>query len=255
MANAKAVDLSRIAVPPQKSSITSLPPAVEEKVADLTPEEEDEVVYQRVLKRKRQSLDEDKKNEDREKEKQETKNERIGRKISFLQLWYNSFTEVLKPLYEGKKLGKMSEEDLDDMLEQAKTIVGALSQNQVTDQTGVSLVSFLGDFVEQYFGLSMRGPAIDFREIATSKECSNLVKEIILNNTPFIVKSPEVRMFAYMLNALYAVNSVNSDALKKAKALEASKPKKSDDGTEEREAKKARVEETEPNAGTDTGYK
>lgn len=204
------VDLTPISNRPPPAK----PSAEEEKGVEkpLSTDEEDEIVYNRVLKRKRESLEGSKKTETDEKAEAIRKGIERRKKIMKIKNWCAGFRDVLEDFIKSKNLEKMSDAELDATMEECRFIVSARNTGLVTDQSAVSIVDWIEDGLTQHTSLKVAGPKVSLKQLAASKDCTDLIKELSLEYMDFVYQRPEWRALLFLVNGVYAIHSINKDA-------------------------------------------
>lgn len=208
---AVVTDLSRIAKPPAEKSPSDKPEEVAEK--ELTPEEEEEIVYRKVAKRKRDKLEEGRRDEATAKADIIKKGIERRKKIIKIKNWCSGFKDILGDFIKDKQLEKLSDEELDALQEEIKFMVSSKTSGIITDQTASSLFDWIEDGLKEHTGLKVSGPKISLKQLAASKDCNDLVKELTLEYADIIYQRPEYRMLFFLVNGVYAIHKINEDAL------------------------------------------
>lgn len=207
---AKVTDLGRIAKPVSQP-ITAVEKVAEIVEKELTPEEEDEMVYRKVLKRKRDTLEEGRKNESTQRAEKIKQGIERRKKIMRIKNWCAAFKDSLGDFIKDKHLEKLSDEELDALLEECKFIVSSKTTGIITDQTAVSMIDWIEEGLTEHTSLKVAGPKVSLKQLAASKDCSDLIKELSLEYADFIYQRPEYRMVFFLLNGVYAIHKINEE--------------------------------------------
>lgn len=192
---------------------TAAAPIEELPQKTLTPEEEDEIVYDRVLKRKREHVERVKKSEADEKAEAIKRGIERRKKIMRIKNWCSAFKDVLGEFIKDKHLEKSSDAELDAILEECKFIVASRTTGLVTDQTAASIVDWMEEGISEHTSLQVKGPKVSLKQLASSKDCTDLVKELSLEYADFVYQRPEWRALLFLVNGVYAIHSINKEAL------------------------------------------
>ncbi len=198
-------DLSRIAVPEKANATKDMSTidkddTTEKSPQDLTPDDADELVYQKVLKRKRNKLENGKAAEEKVKASKLKKDLARRKKILKLKMWGANFADQL------------GMPELNMLEEVFRFTVASRTSGMVTDQSAASAVDFLSDGIRAYTGLKIDGPTISLKQLAASKDFSDLAKELTLEYADFLYTRPEARALMFLINGIYAVHTLNTDA-------------------------------------------
>jgi hypothetical protein len=182
-----------------------------------------------VTKRKRDELEKSKNAQNNDAENEIKERLRVREKKNTIKLWHGAFKDILDPVVKGKDLEKMAESTLDALSHECKWAVAAKNSSMVSDQTMLSLISFFGDLGHEHFGINTEGPRISLKQLASSKDCSDLMKEVSLEYAQWVYQRPEMRLLFFLANGLYAVHSINTEALAKGETIPQSEPNKEPD--------------------------
>jgi len=190
-----------------------------------------------VVKRKRETLEEGRKTEAVSKADVIKRGIERRKKIMRVKNWCAAFKDALGDFIKDKQLEKLSDEELEALLEECKFIVASKTTGIITDQTALSVVDWLEDGIKEHTSLKVAGPKISLKQLAASKDCTDLIKELSLEYADFIYQRPEYRMIFFLINGVYAIHKINEEAMSQSQPAPA-KPIES----EEPVAKKARIE-------------
>lgn len=134
------------------------------------------------------------------------------KKIMRIKNWCGGFRDALGDFIKDKHLEKLSDTELDALLEECKFIVASKTTGLVTDQTALSVVDWIQDGLKEHTSLKVDGPKVSLKQLAASKDCMDLIKELTLEYADFVYQRPEYRMILFLVNGVYAIHALNKDA-------------------------------------------
>lgn len=134
------------------------------------------------------------------------------RLIIKLRSWAATFKKFLGDMMDGKDIENMSYDELVILMEEVKMAVATKNGGVVTTSFAKGAVALGEKFLEDNTSLNVNGPIARVSNITREEDFTDLAKELSLYYAEFIFTHPLHRTLAYLSNAVFQIDAVNTAA-------------------------------------------